>query len=1106
MSDLKRIFSLNRRSRGWLAGTAATLAVLGTLPTPIIAEEGDEKSGSEFFELSPFEVSTSQDMGYLSHNSVSGTRFAVPIRDLPMSLEVINVEQISDQGATDFKSAIAYTAGVFTSSDSAGSGAGANTGISRERSPSARAGVGSFATNAISIRGFNTPFQLRNGFRIGGFIPSAGINLGGITDSVSMERVEVVRGPQSLLYGLSVLSGIANIIPKTPLDEFKVQSRVTFGSHDFIRGELDVTGPTLVDNLNYRAFLSSQAANSRVDFRESEKRYAGFQLEYRPNPALKIFSEFQYGYQLEEGIGPRTLRDSFGSDEDSNNWYFRNPYGEFVEWATDPNYGNMSKPTVNLGGPDTYYERKEWNYMLDFELKPFAEHDFRLKVGVMTGEQDIEQRHLVWRPRTGNNGTFNIYSGLRNGTVDPEAITMFDPDPILTSSEYNYIDHVPGYPMEPVSLEGSDFPEDNDYKTSNYWFELHPTSATNLQVRSELSYIVESGWLFDSSARHAFLLGRVDIQDEVDFVNGRSSYSDNVGWLDQAGNTIDSPIRRRNVLNFEPIRYEGQPYTTPGQNYRNIKVWFSGNYFAYNGTWFNDRLNVILGARRDRYNTAEYIYDREEWNSSGRNLNPAFDPYNPNKILGIDEDRSTGHLFEEAQVEETMTMALNYRINDAFSVFVMQAEGISPNTGLLDGNYDPIEAERTESAEIGFKFELLDGKISGAVSAWKIERDNVIWRYDYAPRPGMWIGGKEYYTLEPEQQALLEKRGFDPEEARSYYINKRYLEAVGIRYQTERILIRDESGKVIGVEVKESDPRLGEYQTLAAQPHIGYAVVDYAQVLASRGLPDGDPGRDLFEAFELAFHDEFVLPEGLSWGASADVPFIYNLYDVGNNASLYNNNTNVTMSDESKGIDFNVVLSPMDNWQWIINYSYIERETTSGFNFASTVYNGESLGTPYDLWVYHLGRDSFADPNEPSSMNKDFEDLSLFFSPQHTAKIWTKYSFIDGPLEGLGIGVGVRYSSEAQTSIPPIGSRDGVLNPYRTPPSPERYVVDMMLSYAWDWKDIRWSLQANIYNLTNDKHAINTVSYTRPDGSTTYRRTERFYAPISGRISLGMKF
>lgn len=1082
------------------------LAALVVPLTTIVAQEDNLLDDETVFELSPFEVNTSKDMGYLAHNSVSGTRFAVPIRDLPMSLEVINVEQMSDQGATDFKSAINYTAGVFTSSDEAGSGGGANAAQSRERSPSANAGVGSFSNNAISIRGFNTPFQLRNGFRIGGFIPSAGINLGGITDSVSMERVEVVRGPQSLLYGLSVLSGIANIIPKRPLNEYRVQSKITYGSYDFLRGELDVTGPTFVDGLNYRAFLSSSKSNDRVDFRSREKDYAGFQLEYQPNEVIKIFSEVQYGNQLEEGIGPRTLRDNFDFNEDSNNWYFRNDYGEYVEWATDPNYGDMNKGTVNLGGPDTYYEREEWNYMLDFEIKPLAEHELRLKAGVMGGVQDIEERLMVWRPRTGYNGTLNIHSGLSEGSIDPEAITMFDPDPILSSPDYSHASGVKGYPMEPVSMEGSSFPEDNDYKTSNYWYELHPTEADNLQFRSELSYIVESNWLFDTNARHSFLLGRVDIEDEVDYVEGRSSYSDNVGWQDPDGNAIESPIRRRNVLNYDPIRYEGQPYSTPGQDYRNIKVWFTGHYFAYNGNWFDDKLNVIMGARHDRYDTSELIYEREDWNDVGRRINPNFDPYNPTKLTGINESRSTGHLFDEAQKEETMTMALNYRLNEQFSAFVMHAEGISPNTGLKDGNFDPIDAERTESSEIGIKFELMDGKISGSVSGWIIKRDNVIWRYDYAPRPGLWIGGDEYKTLDPVRQGLLETRGFDPEEPRSYYINKRYLEEAGIRYQSERNVIRDEDGNVVDVEVIEKDDRVGEYQTVSSNSEIGFALVPYEELENSMNAEEGDPKRDLYEAFESAFNDVYQLPEGLDWVAEADVPLLYNWYDMGNNASLQSNNTNVTMSDESKGVDFNVVLTPIENWQWIINYSYIEREVTSGFNLASTIHEGESLGTPYDLWMYHLGREMFADPNEPSSMNQAFDDLSLFFSPEHTAKIWTKYTFREGWLEGLGAGLGLRYSSEATTSIPPIGNRDAILNPYRTPPAPERYVADLMLSYGWEWQNIDWKLQINVYNLTDDRYDSNTVSYTRPDGTTTERRTERYYTPRNMRISLGMQF
>merc|ERR1712232_411197 len=106
--------------------------------------------------------------------------------------------------------------------------------------------------NNISIRGYNVPNQQRAGFRIGFIHTNAGLVLGGSTDSITTERTEVVRGPQSLLYGINVLSGVTNIEPKRPQSEFYGTASVMAGSDNQIRATLDVTGPLIEDKLSYR--------------------------------------------------------------------------------------------------------------------------------------------------------------------------------------------------------------------------------------------------------------------------------------------------------------------------------------------------------------------------------------------------------------------------------------------------------------------------------------------------------------------------------------------------------------------------------------------------------------------------------------------------------------------------------------------------------------------------------------------------------------------------------------------------------------------------------------------------------------------------------------
>lgn len=239
----------------------------------------------EVFQLSPFTVDVSQDSGYRSTNTTSGTSLNTPIKDIPMSIEVINAEFLEDIGATDFEESLSYSSGVFLDtfiqstgqSRDGGNARGANEVNTADRSASSRGGVGGRFDNGTIIRGFNVPFQNRDGFRYGGLIAQYGVVLGGIVDTTNVERMEVVRGPNSLLYGIGVLSGIVNIIPKRPLSAPSQSLSVGMGSEGYLRGTLDVTGPLSDDflggQLNYRFATAWEERDDWTDWRGKELNY-----------------------------------------------------------------------------------------------------------------------------------------------------------------------------------------------------------------------------------------------------------------------------------------------------------------------------------------------------------------------------------------------------------------------------------------------------------------------------------------------------------------------------------------------------------------------------------------------------------------------------------------------------------------------------------------------------------------------------------------------------------------------------------------------------------------------------------------------------------------
>ena len=102
----------------------------------------------------------------------------------------------------------------------------------------------------------NTTFLIRgfgNGANNAGVEPSVGVFVDGvyrsrtaasIADLPNLERIEVIKGPQSTLFGKNASAGVVNIITAKPsLDEYSGSVQATFGEYNQIIGKAEVNGP-----------------------------------------------------------------------------------------------------------------------------------------------------------------------------------------------------------------------------------------------------------------------------------------------------------------------------------------------------------------------------------------------------------------------------------------------------------------------------------------------------------------------------------------------------------------------------------------------------------------------------------------------------------------------------------------------------------------------------------------------------------------------------------------------------------------------------------------------------------------------------------------------
>ena len=254
--------------------------------------------------------------GYVATRSATGTKTDTPILEIPQAINVVTADQVTAQGARNLTQALRYTPGL-------------NTGGFTDRNGIA---------DEITSRGFApTPLYFD-----GAYIPYAG-SLGGAPqiDPYTLERIEVLKGPSSVLYGQNQPGGLINLVSKRPTTEQRSQVKLGAGSYNRVNGAIDSSGP-LDDQkeFSYRIIGVANKGNQQVAHTHSERLLLAPSLTWSPNDdtSLTLLAQIQRDDGLEDyqslprigsldrgPTGERINRDFFSGDSHYND-YKRNQY------------------------------------------------------------------------------------------------------------------------------------------------------------------------------------------------------------------------------------------------------------------------------------------------------------------------------------------------------------------------------------------------------------------------------------------------------------------------------------------------------------------------------------------------------------------------------------------------------------------------------------------------------------------------------------------------------------------------------------------------------------------------------------------------------------
>lgn len=235
--------------------------------------------------------------GYRATRSASATRTDTSIHETAQSISVVSKDAVEDLGATRLQDALDYAGGVGRANNFGGQG-----------------------LTTFTVRGFTTGEFYRNGFPINRGYPN-------MPDANTIERLEVLRGPATMLYGRGDPGGTFNVVSKQPLPESSVTLGSQLNDQGMKRGTLDASGPLDEEGrLAYRLNIVGEGGDTFRDHVETERYGIAPVLTWQATDATKLIFESDFmrnNAPLDRGLTRyakqtgTASRDSFFGEKDA---------------------------------------------------------------------------------------------------------------------------------------------------------------------------------------------------------------------------------------------------------------------------------------------------------------------------------------------------------------------------------------------------------------------------------------------------------------------------------------------------------------------------------------------------------------------------------------------------------------------------------------------------------------------------------------------------------------------------------------------------------------------------------------------------------------------
>ncbi|MFT4148790.1 MAG: TonB-dependent siderophore receptor [Paracoccaceae bacterium] len=313
--------------------------------------------------------------GYTAAATATGVKSGVPVTEVPQTVNTVTAQELADRDPVQIEDALAYVPGVVASP----------WGVDDR-------------FDQYTLRGFDLGV---NGLYRDGLINKAQSFTGFKIDPYMVQRIDVLKGPASVLYGSNDAAGLVNVITKRPTFDDLGEVRLSYGSHDTAELAADWGGVNADKTLSWRLTGLTRDGSNEIKPSQDDRDLLAAGLTWAPDDATTV--TFLAHWQ-KDGLMPNSFMPVAGEDYDTAFGILpesflnsQHPWNRFdteqasIGWEAEHKFSDSLKVRQNFryGRQTTDYRHLYFNGMI---LSDYTPSDDNLNYAAFT----VNEKAYYW--------------------------------------------------------------------------------------------------------------------------------------------------------------------------------------------------------------------------------------------------------------------------------------------------------------------------------------------------------------------------------------------------------------------------------------------------------------------------------------------------------------------------------------------------------------------------------------------------------------------------------------------------------------------------------------------------------------------------------------